>query len=108
MTRMTSEKPLSRRTFTLGTIAGTAAGVVAASTPRASATPVTPPPPVFAKGRPILFRGATVVSMDARLGVLPAADVLVLGNEISAVGPGLEAPPAPRSSTPPEESCSQG
>ncbi|MGW3627958.1 amidohydrolase family protein [Streptomyces sp. NPDC000880] len=48
---------------------------------------------MFAKGRPILFRGATVVSMDARLGVLPAADVLVLGNKISAVGPDLEAPP---------------
>ncbi|MDH6188230.1 cytosine/adenosine deaminase-related metal-dependent hydrolase [Streptomyces sp. CZ24] len=41
--------------------------------------------------RRILFTGATVVTMDADLGVLPNADLLVEGDTITAVGPGLEA-----------------
>jgi cytosine/adenosine deaminase-related metal-dependent hydrolase len=36
-----------------------------------------------------LFRGATVVSMDPRTGVLPRADVLVEGGSIAAVAPDL-------------------
>ncbi|MER7489299.1 amidohydrolase family protein [Streptomyces sp. NPDC126497] len=41
--------------------------------------------------RRILFTGATVVTMDAGLGVLHDADLLVEGDTIAAVGPGLDA-----------------
>ncbi|PJE95731.1 amidohydrolase [Streptomyces carminius] len=40
--------------------------------------------------RRILFTGATVVTMDPRLGVLADADLLVEGETIRAVGPGLD------------------
>ncbi|MER5727324.1 amidohydrolase family protein [Streptomyces sp. NPDC002138] len=39
--------------------------------------------------RRILFTGATVVTMDPDLGVLDRADLLVEGDMITAVGPGL-------------------
>ncbi|MFI6048922.1 amidohydrolase family protein [Streptomyces violascens] len=40
-------------------------------------------------GRRILFTGATIVTMDPGLGVLNRADLLVEGDTIAAVGPGL-------------------
>ncbi len=43
-------------------------------------------------GRPILFRGGTVVTMDAAHRVLPDADVLVVGDAVAEVGHGLSAP----------------
>ena len=43
-------------------------------------------------GRPIVFRNGTVITMDAGRRVLRAADVLVEGERISAVGPSLEVP----------------
>jgi 5-methylthioadenosine/S-adenosylhomocysteine deaminase len=43
-------------------------------------------------GRPIVFRGGTVLPMDARRSVLPDADVLVVGQRVEAVGPGLDVP----------------
>ncbi|MFK0286577.1 amidohydrolase family protein [Streptomyces sp. NPDC090499] len=46
----------------------------------------------FASGRPVLFRGATVVTMDPGTGVLPDTDVLVRGTTIESVGKALEAP----------------
>jgi cytosine/adenosine deaminase-related metal-dependent hydrolase len=46
----------------------------------------------FAEGRPIVFRRATVVTMDSRLGVLQDADVLVRGALIEAVGHRLPVP----------------
>ncbi|GAA2885080.1 amidohydrolase family protein [Nonomuraea rubra] len=45
----------------------------------------------FEAGRPIVLRGGTVLPMDGRR-VLPETDVLVTGDTIAAVGPGLEAP----------------
>jgi 5-methylthioadenosine/S-adenosylhomocysteine deaminase len=42
-------------------------------------------------GRPLLFRDATVLTMD-KTGVLEPGDVLVTGDSISAVGNHLEAP----------------
>jgi 5-methylthioadenosine/S-adenosylhomocysteine deaminase len=42
-------------------------------------------------GRPVVFRNATVLTMDAA-GVIDAGDVLVTGDTISAVGPALAAP----------------
>jgi 5-methylthioadenosine/S-adenosylhomocysteine deaminase len=43
-------------------------------------------------GRPVVFRNATVLTMDDAHTVLPAADVLISGDSIAAVGPGLEVP----------------
>ncbi|GAA4906295.1 cytosine/adenosine deaminase-related metal-dependent hydrolase [Nonomuraea thailandensis] len=45
----------------------------------------------FQAGRPLVLRGGTVLPMDGRR-VLPDTDVLVTGDTIAAVGPGLEAP----------------
>src|SRR5947207_5393608 len=46
----------------------------------------------FAPGRPVVFRNATVLTMDAGHHVLRDADVLVSGERIAAVGHALEAP----------------
>lgn len=43
-------------------------------------------------GAPILFRGGTVLTVDASRTVLTDADVLVVGDVIEAVGPDLQAP----------------
>jgi 5-methylthioadenosine/S-adenosylhomocysteine deaminase len=43
-------------------------------------------------GRPIVLRNGTVITMDAGRRVLEAADVLVEGERISAVGPSLQVP----------------
>ncbi|MGC7098320.1 amidohydrolase family protein [Amycolatopsis lurida] len=48
----------------------------------------TPPAP----GRPILFRNATVLSMDPAIGVLERGDLLVRDQRIEAVGHDLPAP----------------
>jgi 5-methylthioadenosine/S-adenosylhomocysteine deaminase len=87
-----SRPPLGRRSFLVGTGTGIAAsavglGVTAAARPQAPAKT-----PSFAPGRPIVFRNATVVTGDAKLGVQQNADVLVIGSTIKAVGPKLQAP----------------
>ncbi|MCT2585446.1 amidohydrolase family protein [Actinophytocola gossypii] len=46
----------------------------------------------IAAGRPIVFRGGTVLPMDDTRRVLTGADVLVVGDTIAAVGPELEVP----------------
>src|SRR3954471_992631 len=43
-------------------------------------------------GRPIVFRGGTVLPMDPARSVLADTDVLVVGQRIQAVGPRLEVP----------------
>jgi len=43
-------------------------------------------------GRPLVFRNATVLTMDDGRHVLDGADVLVNGERIAAVGPALEVP----------------
>ena len=43
-------------------------------------------------GRPIVFRGATVLTMDDAHHMLRGADVLITGDRITAVGPGLAVP----------------
>jgi 5-methylthioadenosine/S-adenosylhomocysteine deaminase len=45
-----------------------------------------------APGRPLAFRNATVLTMDDAHRVLEGADVLITGERIAAVGPGLEVP----------------
>ncbi|MFF3346434.1 amidohydrolase family protein [Streptomyces sp. NPDC002779] len=49
-------------------------------------------PDRFPAGRPLLIRGATVVTMDTGQGILPGTDVLTTGNKIKAVGANLSAP----------------
>jgi cytosine/adenosine deaminase-related metal-dependent hydrolase len=44
-------------------------------------------------GRPVVFRGGTVLTMDDAGRILPAADVLITGERIAEVGPGLQVPP---------------
>jgi len=42
----------------------------------------------------ILIRGATILSMDDRVGDLPSGDLLVEGDRIAAIGPRIDAPHA--------------
>lgn len=51
-----------------------------------------PRPEDFGTGRPILFRGGTVLSMDPAIGLLEGGDVLVRGKRIDSVGRDLQAP----------------
>jgi cytosine/adenosine deaminase-related metal-dependent hydrolase len=46
----------------------------------------------FEAGRPLVFRGGTVLTMDDAGTVLTDADVLVVDDRIAAVGPRLEVP----------------
>ncbi|MFD6097674.1 amidohydrolase family protein [Nocardiopsis flavescens] len=50
------------------------------------------PTPVPEPGRPLVFRGGTVLTMDDAGTVLTGADVLVVGGRIEAVGPRLAVP----------------
>lgn len=56
----------------------------------ADATP-TPKPGDFAKDRPVVFRNATVITVD-KAGIIRNGDVLITGDTISAVGPQLKVP----------------
>jgi cytosine/adenosine deaminase-related metal-dependent hydrolase len=49
-------------------------------------------PDTVAPGRPVILRGGTVLTVDAARRVLPGQDVLVIGDTIAAVGPGLTVP----------------
>ncbi|AUS79224.1 amidohydrolase [Actinoalloteichus sp. AHMU CJ021] len=89
---------VSRRSLLGG--AAAAAGVAGVATGAAvvggAATAHAVEPPAaerFRPGRPIVLRGATVVTMDDELGVLADADVLVVGTRIEAVGHALPTPP---------------
>jgi 5-methylthioadenosine/S-adenosylhomocysteine deaminase len=53
--------------------------------------PVDSPAPEFAPGRPIVFRNATILTMDSA-GVLENADLLVVDERIAAIGPALPVP----------------
>jgi cytosine/adenosine deaminase-related metal-dependent hydrolase len=46
----------------------------------------------LAPGRPVVFRNATVLTMDDGHRVLPGADLLITGERITSVGPRLEVP----------------
>src|SRR5258708_39307494 len=48
--------------------------------------------PADLAGRPLVFRDATVLTMDDSHRVIRGADVLIAGARISAVGPGLDVP----------------
>src|ERR1700761_8495237 len=49
------------------------------------------PAPSFEPGRPIMFRNATVLTMD-RAGIIEGGDLLVVGDRIAAVGRALPGP----------------
>ncbi|WP_051450533.1 amidohydrolase family protein [Actinospica robiniae] len=49
------------------------------------------PLPDFAPGRPIVFRNATILTMD-RAGLIEGGDLLVLGDRIAEIGHGLVVP----------------
>ncbi len=70
----------------------TAAGgfVVGAALRSGSAQAQTPAQPV--SSRPILLRGALILSMDPAVGDLPRGDILVEGGVIRAVAPSIPAP----------------
>ncbi len=46
----------------------------------------------FASGRPVVFRNATIITVDSA-GTLEHADLLITGDTITEVGPQLQAPP---------------
>jgi cytosine/adenosine deaminase-related metal-dependent hydrolase len=50
------------------------------------------PVPAELAGRPLVFRNATVLTMDDSHRVIGGGDVLITGEQISAVGPNLDVP----------------
>ncbi len=62
--------------------------------------------PDQAPGRPLVFRNATVLTMDDGHHVHQAADVLIEGERISAIGPAWPCPTTlPRSTRAAGSSC---
>src|SRR5262244_2074368 len=53
---------------------------------------VTPAAEDFAPGRPVVFRNAIVLTMDEGHHVYRGADVLITGETIAEIGPGLQVP----------------
>jgi 5-methylthioadenosine/S-adenosylhomocysteine deaminase len=55
-------------------------------------TAADPPVTDLTPGRPVVFRGGTVLTMDDAHRILPGADVLISGERIAEVGTGLQVP----------------
>ncbi len=64
----------------------------AASPDRPASEPASLAAPDFTPGRPLVFRNATVLTMDGAHTVHHGGDVLISGDQIEAVGPRLEVP----------------
>ena len=79
------EVKISRRDF----LASGAAGVLAACGSSAAQQPAPAAP-----GARTLLKGGCVLSLDPKVGDFAAADVLIEGSRIAAVGPNLTAPAA--------------
>ncbi|MFI1358421.1 amidohydrolase family protein [Streptomyces sp. NPDC020898] len=86
---------VGRRSLLAGTVAAAGAAMATGlpATAQAATAAVTEPAR-FPAGRPLLIRGATVVTMDRTRGILPDTDVLVVDKRIKAVGRRLAAPRA--------------
>src|SRR5262249_60925247 len=54
--------------------------------------PAAPTAADLTPGRPLVFRNATVLTMDDSHRLVRGADVLITGEQIAAVGEGLEVP----------------
>ena len=72
-----------RRRLLQATAAGLAGGLLAPLRARPAVAQA-------GSGRPLLFRGGTILTMDPALPDLPRGDVLVDGERIAAIGPALE------------------
>ncbi len=84
--------PLKRRGLLAGTVAAAGVAMTAGlSSPAQAATTSVTEPDRFPAGRPLLIRGATVITMDRARGILPDTDVLVVRDKIKAVGRKLSA-----------------
>jgi 5-methylthioadenosine/S-adenosylhomocysteine deaminase len=84
---------ISRRRF----LAAAAAAGPACATGHTRTAPAGGPPSSSGQARPggrTLLRGGCVLSMDPAIGDFDAADVLIEGDRIAAVGPDLQAPGA--------------
>jgi imidazolonepropionase-like amidohydrolase len=79
---------MTRREFLVASASVLAAG--AQEAPRRAVRPV----PRVVPGRPVLLKGGTVLSLDPKVGDFDAADVLINGSKVSAVGPNLNDVPA--------------
>jgi 5-methylthioadenosine/S-adenosylhomocysteine deaminase len=62
------------------------------TTPSAPGSAPSPAASDLTPGRPLVFRNATVLTMDDAHHVYHGADVLIEGDRISAIGPGLQVP----------------
>jgi len=87
MTSQTEESGLARRTLFAAAAGGAVGGAALASLPASAQTPATIDP-----ARPIIIRGAHILSMDAQVGELPLGDILVQQGTIRAIAPSIEAP----------------
>ncbi|WP_051357303.1 amidohydrolase family protein [Azorhizobium doebereinerae] len=86
---------LDRRSMLAAAGLSLLAGGAQAQAPQGSQTQQgAAPAPAQEKGRPVLIRGSTVVTMDPALDVLATGDVLVRDGRIAAMGAKLEAPDA--------------
>lgn len=82
---------MNRREFLAASASMLAAGAASAQQPpRRAVRPV----PQVVPGRPVLLKGGTVLSLDPKIGDFDAADVLITGTKIAAVGPNLRNVPA--------------
>jgi 5-methylthioadenosine/S-adenosylhomocysteine deaminase len=81
---------MNRRGFLTATAALLANSVTYAQQPRRAVRPV----PRVVPSRRLLLKGGVVLSLDPKVGDFDAADVLIDGSKIAAVGPGLKDVPA--------------
>jgi 5-methylthioadenosine/S-adenosylhomocysteine deaminase len=81
---------MNRRDFLIAT------GGILASRPGSPQQPRRPvrPVPRVVPSRRVLLKGGTVLSLDAKVGDFDAADVLIDGSKIAAIGPNLKDVPA--------------
>ncbi len=85
------QRPMSRRAWIGAAGAASGGALVSACAPGAEAPGEDASASIVPLGNRILLRGGSVLSMDPDVGDFDAADVLINGTTIEAVGPGLDA-----------------
>lgn len=85
------QRPMSRRAWIGAAGAASGGALVSACAPGAEAPGEDASASIVPLGSRILLRGGSVLSMDPDVGDFDAADVLINGTTIEAVGPGLDA-----------------
>jgi len=81
---------MNRRDFLIAGAGALAGGVASGQQPRRAVRPV----PRVVPSRHVLLKGGTVLSLDPKVGDFDAADVLIDGSKIAAVGPNLKDVPS--------------